>query len=46
MVLSTHGDEQPHLCQAILNNAGFSLHLIRDGSADGDYLLLGTKESI
>jgi FkbM family methyltransferase len=43
VVLSTHGYEQHELCSAFLKNVGFSLKLLRDGTADGDYLLLRTK---
>jgi len=43
IVLSTHGYEQHEICWAILKNAGFNLELLRDGTADGDYLILATK---
>ncbi|HSY49327.1 MAG TPA: FkbM family methyltransferase [Thermoanaerobaculia bacterium] len=43
IVLSTHGYVQHELCWSILKSAGFDLKLLRDGTADGDYLLLGTK---
>ncbi len=43
IVLSTHGYEQHELCWGILRSAGFRLELLRDGTADGDYLILATK---
>lgn len=43
IVLSTHGYAQHELCWSILKDAGFNLDLLRDGTADGDYLILGTK---
>ncbi|HEX9457834.1 MAG TPA: FkbM family methyltransferase [Thermoanaerobaculia bacterium] len=43
IVLSTHGYEQHELCWGILKSAGFKLELLRDGTADGDYLILATK---
>jgi FkbM family methyltransferase len=43
IVLSTHGYVQHELCWSILKGAGFNLELLRDGAADGDYLILGTK---
>jgi FkbM family methyltransferase len=43
IVLSTHGSGQHELCWGILKNAGFKLELLRDGTADGDYLILATK---
>jgi FkbM family methyltransferase len=43
IVLSTHGYVQHELCWSILKSAGFDLKLLRDGTADGDYLILGTK---
>ena len=43
IVLSTHGYDQHEICWAILKNAGFELELLRDGTADGDYLILATK---
>ncbi|HXA16776.1 MAG TPA: FkbM family methyltransferase [Thermoanaerobaculia bacterium] len=43
VVLSTHGYDQHELCWTILKNAGFKLDLLRDGTADGDYLILATK---
>lgn len=43
VVLSTHGYEQHELCWGILKNAGFKLDLLRDGTADGDYLILAVK---
>jgi FkbM family methyltransferase len=43
IVLSTHGYDQHEICWAILKDAGFNLDLLRDGTADGDYLILATK---
>jgi FkbM family methyltransferase len=43
IVLSTHGYVQHELCWSILKSAGFDLELLRDGTTDGDYLILGTK---
>lgn len=43
IVLSTHGHEQQQQCWSTLQNAGFDLQLLRDGAADGDYLVLATK---
>jgi FkbM family methyltransferase len=43
IALSTHGWQQHEACWAILGDAGFNLELLRDGAADGDYLILATK---
>ncbi|MEA2236568.1 MAG: hypothetical protein QOC81_1292 [Thermoanaerobaculia bacterium] len=43
LVLSTHGHVQQERCWAALQSAGFDLRLLRDGAADGDYLVLGTR---
>jgi FkbM family methyltransferase len=43
IVLSTHGWQQHETCWSILKNAGFNLELLRDGAADGDYLILAGK---
>ena len=43
IALSTHGWQQHETCWAILGDAGFNLELLRDGTADGDYLILATK---
>lgn len=43
IALSTHGHEQHEHCWATLEKAGFHLDLLRDGTADGDYLILATK---
>jgi len=43
IVLSTHGWQQHEICWAILKDAGFHLELLRDGTADGDYLTLARK---
>ncbi|MEA2338416.1 MAG: hypothetical protein QOE82_2423 [Thermoanaerobaculia bacterium] len=43
IALSTHGYQQHERCGSILNDAGFALELLREGAADGDYLILATK---
>jgi len=43
IALSTHGWQQHETCWSILGDAGFKLELLRDGTADGDYLILATK---
>ncbi len=43
IVLSTHGYVQHERCWSLLKDAGFDLQLARDGAADGDYLIVGTK---
>jgi FkbM family methyltransferase len=43
IALSTHGWQQHETCWSILNDAGFKLELLKDGAADGDYLILATK---
>jgi FkbM family methyltransferase len=43
IVLSTHGYAQHELCCSILQEANFNVELLRDGTADGDYLILATK---
>jgi FkbM family methyltransferase len=43
IVLSTHGHIQQERCWSALEQAGFHLELLRDGAADGDYLILATK---
>jgi FkbM family methyltransferase len=43
IALSTHGWQQHETCWAMLADAGFDLELLRDGAADGDYLILATK---
>jgi FkbM family methyltransferase len=43
IALSTHGWQQHETCWAILADAGFNLDLLKDGAADGDYLILATK---
>jgi FkbM family methyltransferase len=43
IILSTHGQVQHDQCWSILKSARFDLELVRDGTADGDYLILGTK---
>jgi FkbM family methyltransferase len=41
--LSAHGWKQHELCSALLTEAGYRLELLRDGAADGNYLLLATR---
>jgi FkbM family methyltransferase len=43
IALSTHGWQQHENCRAILTDAGFNVQLLKDGAADGDYLILATK---
>ncbi|MEA2326146.1 MAG: hypothetical protein QOE68_1105 [Thermoanaerobaculia bacterium] len=43
IALSTHGWQQHETCWATLADAGFKLDLLKDGAADGDYLILATK---
>jgi FkbM family methyltransferase len=43
IVLSTHGHVQQERCWSALQNAGFDLQLLRDGTADGDYLVVAVK---
>ncbi|HEV7427643.1 MAG TPA: FkbM family methyltransferase [Thermoanaerobaculia bacterium] len=43
IALSTHGWQQHEACWSTLTAAGFKLELLRDGAADGDYLILATK---
>jgi FkbM family methyltransferase len=43
IVLSTHGHIQQEQCWSALEQAQFHLQLLRDGAADGDYLILATK---
>jgi FkbM family methyltransferase len=43
IVLSTHGHVQQERCWSALEQAQFHLELLRDGTADGDYLILATK---
>lgn len=43
IVLSTHGHIQQERCWSALEQARFRLELLRDGAADGDYLILATK---
>lgn len=40
ILLSTHGWRQQELCSDILREQGYVLTLLRDGSADGNYVLL------
>jgi FkbM family methyltransferase len=43
IALSTHGWQQHENCRAILTDAGFDVELLKDGAADGDYLILAAK---
>jgi FkbM family methyltransferase len=43
IALSTHGWQQHENCRAILTEAGFDVQLLKDGAADGDYLILAAK---
>jgi FkbM family methyltransferase len=43
IVLSTHGYVQQERCWSALEQAKFRIELLRDGAADGDYLILATK---
>lgn len=38
--LSAHGWQQHELCSALLAAAGYKIELLRDGAADGNYLVL------
>lgn len=38
--LSAHGWQQHELCTALLREAGYAIEVVRDGAADGNYLLL------
>lgn len=40
ILLSAHGWQQHELCTAFLQTTGYKLELLRDGAADGDYLVL------
>lgn len=42
LLLSTHGYQQHELCWALLASLGYALDLQRDGTADGNYVVLGT----
>jgi FkbM family methyltransferase len=43
IALSTHGWEQHEACWTTLTEAGFDVELLKDGAADGDYLILASK---
>jgi FkbM family methyltransferase len=43
IALSTHGWQQHENCRTILTEAGFHVQLLKDGTADGDYLILAAK---
>lgn len=45
IALSTHGYQQHELCWSILKNAGLDVELLRDGAADGDYLIVATSRA-
>lgn len=40
ILLSTHGWQQHERCSEMLKSYGYTLTLLRDGSADGNYMLL------
>ena len=42
ILLSTHGWKQHELCCAMLESEGYELRMMRDGTADGNYVLLAT----
>ena len=42
IILSAHGWRQHEQCSTILRDAGYDLDLLRDGTEDGDYLILAT----
>ena len=42
ILLSTHGWEQQERCVATLKEHGYALTLLRDGAADGNYMLLAS----
>jgi FkbM family methyltransferase len=42
ILLSTHGWQQHERCSAVLQEHGYALTLLRDGAADGNYMLLAT----
>lgn len=46
ILLSTHGWHQHELCSAILEKAGYTLTLVRDGAADGNYVLSASFASL
>lgn len=41
-LLSTHGWQQHERCSEMLRGLGYALQLLRDGTADGNYMLLAT----
>lgn len=43
LLMSTHGYVQHERCWSILRDAGLTLTLLKDGAADGDYLILATN---
>jgi len=43
VVLSTHGYKHHEHCWSLLAEAGFDMRLMRDGAADGDYLILARR---
>jgi FkbM family methyltransferase len=40
ILLSTHGYERHELCWSFLKECGYDLQLLRDGAADGNYVIL------
>ena len=45
ILLSTHGWKQHELCCSTLKGYGYELTLLRDGAADGNYVLLAARLS-
>lgn len=45
ILLSTHGWEQHERCSEMLESFGYALTLLRDGTADGNYMLLASFAS-
>lgn len=43
--LSTHGFVQQEKCWDLLSQSGYQLKLLRDGTADGNYLVLAIRKS-
>ncbi|HXG59056.1 MAG TPA: FkbM family methyltransferase [Thermoanaerobaculia bacterium] len=44
ILLAAHGYVQHDACVALLKDAGYDIQTIRDGTADGDYLLLARAQ--
>jgi FkbM family methyltransferase len=45
VVLSAHGWRQEERCRATLVEVGYQCRVLKDGTADGDYLLLATRRA-